>query len=263
MKKNLNLLNRFLGYGNPDLARIFFFGIEEGLPFEGEEDFNKWLRNLKEFEILPNKYLCCDFNGNIVSKTRPVKWPTEGFQAYFSYKILNEVLFEKDLPSLNDYLSKHYIQYEKRVFCSNVFPIGSKRDKDWETPNISITGYSMREKNLYRDDCWNATGRHNNIIARSIVIRDFLKYIKMRMDSDIGVWIFVMGKVPITKMFPILSDIFGIDKNLMENGGCFKNHEKKPVYCSYNKRIWFTQHPSYGHFVQNDVIRVIDYIKHY
>lgn len=248
---NLEYLNNFLGYGDPDRAKIFFFGIEEHGQCKSMEEFN----NSRD-----------KFFTYIINESCAAKNITEKIQVTLSYRLLTKNLNIDLKVTEAEYLNgKVNYNYE---FFSNVYPLGCTNDKSWEPINTEITGYLGNEKFTYRNECWEGTGRHAGVKPRLVVLKYFLRFIKNRIESEQNVWIFVMGLnkrnpyCPALKMFPLISEVFNVDPDLLEKESDIKNHKGSNMYHCYNDRIWFTQHPSYGNLNSEDVDKIIKCIIH-
>ncbi len=259
-KENIEISNRFLGYGDPSKALIYFFGIEEGEPYEPTTDIRSIANPPKEFiEINNNKYY---FDNT--RKKRGVKGATEPFQSYLSYGILKEYFDIKELPATVDlYKSGYYVEKEDRVFSSNTYPLGAS--SIGSNPNISLTGFT--DKNDYYDYSWEQT-----IAPRKVVLKNFINDIK-RNNSDY--LIFIMGnytyppkrgRSPQERLKPICEELgfsFGKFTFPDANDQLYNNYTGIELKweCSDCKRIWLIGHPSKGAFDERAADRIIEFLK--
>jgi len=259
-KENIEISNRFLGYGDPKKAVIYYFGLEEGAPFKSSQDIRNIANPPDQFvEINNDRYFFDNTKGN-----RGVKGNTESFQAYLSYKILKEFFDIKELPETVDiYKSGYYIENEDRVFSSNTYPLGAS--SIGSNPNISLTGFT--DKNEYYDYSWGQTST-----PRKEVLKIFINDIK-RNNSDY--LIFIMGNYTYPpkrgrsaqeRLKPICEELgftfgkltFPDTKEKLYN--TFTNIELK-WECSNCKKIWLIGHPSKGASDERLADRIVNFLK--
>ncbi len=254
-KENIEISNRFLGYGDPSKALIYFFGIEEGGEFN-EKEFLKWKEDiLKKKTLIHNQeYFYQDFSGENEDK-RSVCWPTEGQQAYLAFQLIKKVFLEKR-PELKDYLDRYYISEENKVFCSNVFPLGSSSERKWPEFYKVVTSYV--NKNDYYEYSFSLNRPHD----RKSILTEFIKKIK---NDHQEFFIFIMGQSAKERLNPILEKEFDF-----KNGHTFPSENEyilrrnyHPMYykCSACKRIWYIGHPSNGWFDERVADRIIEFLK--
>lgn len=244
-KDNLKYLNRFLGYGNPWTARIFFFGIEEHGEFTYEEFIERKNENCR--------YKIPDIS--------PSNGRTEHIQSSLTYRILSQVLHFQ-MPCTEEEF-KIGFNVPNYMFCSNLYPIGSSRESYWSNTNIIITGY--QRKSRFKRDCLDGTGNFQGITSRKESLKRFLKFIKRRMQRD-SVWIFVNGYKRNDILSPgevfkeLFTDVFGLTANqytISENLH-LTNYLGNSMLPLYGNKIWITPHPTVLSY--NDVNIIIDTI---
>lgn len=260
-KENIEISNRFLGYGDLNNAVIYYFGLEEAAPFKSSAE----IRNIGN---LPNSYIEINNNKyffNNIREKRGVKGNTERFQAYLSYRLLKEYFAFKDIPSTADiYKSVYYIESENRVFSSNTYPLGASSISS--NPNISLTGFT--DKIEYYDYSWEQTSA-----PRKVVLKNFINYIKnTRNNSDY--FIFIMGNYtyPPQKGRSAQERLKPICEELGFTLGSYafpdKNDNLHNSYtgselkweCSDYKKIWLIGHPSKGVSDERVADRIVEFL---
>lgn len=260
-KENIVISNRFLGYGDPNKAVIYYFGLEEAAPFKSSEE-------IKNIVYTPNSFLEINNDRYFFDNTRKnrgVKGNTESFQAYLSYRILKDFFNIKVLPETVDlYKSGYYIENEDRVLSSNTYPLGASSIAS--NPNISLTGFT--DKNAYYDYAWEQTP-----VPRKEVLKNFINDIKNKRNNS-DYFIFIMGNYiyPPNKgrsaqerLKQICEElgykfgkfIFPDSKNILYNS--YTSTELK-WECSDCKRIWLIGHPSKGASDERVADRIVNFL---
>ncbi|MCC6864961.1 MAG: hypothetical protein IT280_02245 [Ignavibacteria bacterium] len=260
-KENIEISNRFLGYGDPNKAVIYYFCLEEAAPFKSSKEILNIVNSVNQFiEINNNRY----FFDN-TRKNRGVKGNTESFQAYLSYKILKDFFDIKELPETVDlYKSGYYIENEDRVFSSNTYPLGASNIGS--NTNISLTGFS--NINDYYDYAWEQTKA-----PRKEILKNFINDIKNKRNNS-DYFIFIMGNFtypPNTgrsaqeRLKQICEELgykfgkftFPDSKDKLNNS--YTGTELK-WECSDCKRIWLIGHPSKGASDKRVADRIVDFL---
>lgn len=260
-KENIEISNKFLGYGAPNKAVIYYFGLEEAAPFISSKEIKNIVNPpYSLIEINNDRY----FFDN-TRKKRGVKGNTESFQAYLSYRILKDFFNINVLPETVDlHKSGYYIENEDRVFSSNTYPLGASNIGS--NPNISLTGFS--NKNDYYDYAWEQTS-----IPRKIVLKNFINHIKsIRNNSEY--FLFIMGNYtyPTNKGRSAQERIKPICEELGFTFGKFTFPDSKDKLhnsytgtelkweCSDCKRIWLIGHPSKGASDERVADRIVNFL---
>jgi hypothetical protein len=230
LKKNLSYTNRFLGYGNPFKATVYFFGIEEYGEFEEHEFYESRSAN--------KRYLIPDKNKSTGR--------TENLQSALTFRLLKNVQ-NFSMNCTEEEFKRGEYEFENPMFCSNLYPLGSNRDSKWSSTNIKLTGYKSKED--YRQQCLTGACHFQTIISRKEVLTTFLKLIKRRMESS-PIFIFVMGHNKNDQNSPgnvfkeLFSNVFEIQQSDFDcaSQGKITNYRGQSIIHICRNRVWITPH---------------------
>lgn len=236
--------NRFLGYGEPSLAKCFFIGSEEHDPFTNNS-YQIWKRELKTFTINNIEYLYSPKlkPANLIGFERKISYLQYMLQIRYYKDYSND--FETFISDVNNYCG----------FYGNVKPIGDINENSWQ--NFELTGYETKE------EYFRATWKLEQF-SRENTLKDLIAYLKNRINNGEDILIFNFGTSKIFSPYKSLVEIykslgFEINENENLNRNEITNQFGNKLWwiSSKCKRIWFAQHPGNDWFtysIANEIV---------
>ena len=237
---NLNILNNFIGYGNPD-AEYLFVGIEEHSYDNNSKDIN-WESEHKRFDIYKNNFFNKPFS---LSNTdfnelnhETGKSPTyEGITKIYNHLNKGERLEIKDIGKLSS-----------NLFIMNLYPLGRATTKDKYNDFVKEYLFNGDFEEWYND---------NWMPSRKNVLVDFLKNY-FQTNKNTKKWVFCLG----TSLWYEFEDLL---KSALEDPQ-FKFEIKQEVTNNTyfglsektNSNIFCLYHPASSHFRKLDIQNILD-----
>jgi hypothetical protein len=148
-----NIVNRYLGWGDPGEGGIWFVGIEEADPW-GEPDkeypndgqMSKLDRARNQIKSFKDRTRCnwysCDTADALYKPTRTRVFPN------IAKIVCNFSTIEKDRKNYRD---NHLFREGCRVFQANLFPLGKPNTAKWPDYYKDLFGYDKGDRELYEE----------------------------------------------------------------------------------------------------------------
>lgn len=259
----LEILNKYLGYGNPD-ATIYFIGLEEKSPWTIQEVLPKdhpkgiqisiWLEQNAHLGIVEkiewvNKQFGFDFEFEVqklldeYDRSEPIfstdKSPenyngqrTDCKQSDLSLEILKILkLMPKEEDNIS-YYENRFARSDGFEACLNYFPVARAEEKDSYDEEDYLFGTNDKVK----------FGNSKLEKIRKNCYKVLFDKLKGRMLKD-DVFLILMGNEPYNGLKDIISDVFGFDFGLNENEGKLLG-EADSYVANKHRNIWSIPHPT-------------------
>jgi hypothetical protein len=140
MTKDFEVLNNFVGFGNPK-GNYWFIGLEEAGEFGDTEQDRKELDKYK-------KQICPVEPDQIKEDRAQTNKSGKRFTPiyhYMSYMVLASSGMPSDNAACRQYTDNVLLQAQSPTFQANLYPLGKGRLSDWNDNCEKVTGYKSRK----------------------------------------------------------------------------------------------------------------------